>query len=313
MYKQAWQTIKNANSILLVSHVHPDGDTLGGALALYSVLKDMGKDVNLYNFSEVMPRRLDFLPNIKHVSNQLPILYFDVVVTCDCASLDRTHLKKGSFTLINIDHHITNESFGDLNIIDAQAPSATMVVYELLEKNSVALTKEAALCLYVGFVEDTGFFTYGNLTPKSLEAVGKLASVGVDLTWVGTKMRQTTPLSLLRLKQHVYDVFYLIQNATIGVVIITQKDLKRIGCEEDDTKNIINPIRELATVEMAIMILEKKFGGAKVSLRSKKSIDTSAIALAFGGGGHTRASGFEVELFEPEKIIQKIVDIIDLK
>lgn len=310
MYQKAWKTIEDANSILLISHIHPDGDTLGGVLGLYSVLKSMGKDVNLYNHSKVMPRRLEFLPNIKHISNQLPAFCFDVAVACDCASIDRTCLKKGDFTFINIDHHITNTNFGDINLVDAMAPSATMVVYDLLRNNDIKITKEVALCLYVGFVEDTGFFTYGNLNAKGLKAIAHLANTGLDLTWVGTKLRQSTPLSLLRLKQHVYDVFYLIENATIGVVVITQKDLKRIGCQEDETKNIIHPIRELATVEMAIMILEKKFGGAKVSLRSKESIDASAIALAFNGGGHTKAAGFEVASFEPQEIVTNIIEKI---
>lgn len=307
MYKEAWQAMQDANSTLLVSHINPDGDTLGSVLALFCALKSSGKDVHLYNHSKQMPKRLDFLPHIGRISDQMPLYRFDTAVTCDCASLDRTNLKKGDFTLINIDHHITNSYFGDINVVDSDAASATLVVYNLLVRNGIIITPQIALCLYVGFVEDTGFFTYGNLNSQSFEAISHLTQSGLDLTWVGTKMRQSTPLSLLRLKQHVLDVFYLIQNATIGVVIISQKDLKRIGCVEDDTKNIIHLIRELATVEMAIMILEKKFGGAKISLRSKNKINVATIALAYGGGGHIRAAGFEVETFEPQATIKDIL------
>lgn len=313
MYKKAWHTIKNANSILLVSHTHPDGDTLGSVLGLYSILRGMKKDASLYNGSKIMPKRLDFLPNIHRIIDKMPLSSFDVVIVCDCGSLDRTEIQKGDFTLINIDHHTTNESFGDINVVDPLSPSATMVVYELLKENNIPITKEVALCLYVGFVEDTGFFSYGNITPKSLEAIASLASTGLDLAWVGMKMKQATPLSFLRLKQHVLNAFYLIENATIGVVEITQEDLKRTGCLEDDTKNIINPLRELATVQLAIMVLEKKSNGAKISLRSKEGIDVSAIALTFGGGGHKKAAGFEVAEFKPKQIVEKIVNRLNIK
>lgn len=308
MYQKAWQKIINAKSILLVSHLRPDGDTLGSVLALYLVLKELGKDVNIYNPTKNMPRRFEFLPNINIISNQFPLLRFDVAVICDCGSIDRAKLQKRDFTLINIDHHATNDDYGDINLIDKSAPSATSVVYEMLRKNGVCITKDIATCIYVGFVEDTGFFSYGNIDEKSLEMVSFLVKSGVNLSEIAIKLKQHIPLSLMRLRQHIYDVFYLVQKAKIGVAIISQDDLKRIGCNVEDTKNIINIVRELATVKVAIMIVQKEFGGCKVSLRSKKDIDVSLIAKEFGGGGHKQASGFEVDKFEPKKIVQEIIE-----
>lgn len=308
MYKKAWQEIISAKSILLVSHLRPDGDTLGSVLALYLALKQLGKDVNIYNPTKKMPRRFEFLPNINIISDEFPVLRFDVAVVCDCGSLDRAKLQKRDFTLINIDHHETNDNFGDINIVNKNAPSATSVVYEMLVKNGVSLTKEIATCIYVGFIEDTGFFSYGNIDEKSLQMVLALVKSGVDLSDVALKLKQHLPLAQMRLRQHIYDVFYLVQKAKIGVAIISQEDLRRIGCELEDTKNIINIVRELATVEVAIMVVQKEFGGCKISLRSKKGIDVSVVAKSFGGGGHKQASGFEVDKFEPKKIVKEIIE-----
>lgn len=309
MYKKAWQRIKEAKSIVLSSHVLPDGDTLGSTLALYNVIKTFNKNVHLYNPSKELPRGLNFLPNIDKVSNELPYEWFDLVITCDCGAFSRTKLKRDNYTLINIDHHKTNDNFGDINIVNPLAPSATMVVYDLLQKNDILITLETALCLYVGFATDTGFFTYGNIDEKALKMVLNLTKTGLNLEQIGTKLKQSVPLSLMRLRQHVYDVFYLIERATVGVVIITQKDLQRVGCKLEDTKNILNLVRELATVKVAIMIVQKEYGGSKISLRSKGDLDVSAIAKHFSGGGHKNAAGFEVENFSPESLVEEIIKV----
>lgn len=308
VYKKAWDELKNAKSIMLASHVRPDGDTLGCVLALYIVLKSMGKYVKLYNPSPNMPRHLQILPNIQKIKNSYQGEDFDVVVTCDCGSIDRANLQKGNFTLINIDHHVTNDNFGDINIVNENAPSATMVVYDLLLKNDILISKQIALCLYVGFAEDTGFFSYGNINEQALNMVLGLVKCGLDLSLINSKLKQNVPLSLIRLRQHMYDVFYLLHKALIGVVVIYQQDLRRIGCKLEDTKNIINSIRELATVKMAIMIVQKQYGGYKISLRSKDGVNVSTIAKKFGGGGHKKASGFEMGELEVDEIIRLIVN-----
>lgn len=308
MNQRAWQVITDANAISLISHIHPDGDTLGSVLALYDVLKRMGKKVSLYNATPDMPRRFDFLPGIEDISDTFPPYYFDVAVTCDCGSLDRAVLKKGEFTLVNIDHHATNTMFGDINVVREDFCSVTMVVFEMLESCGVTISPEAAMCLYAGMAEDTGFFTYGNLTDKVFETLAKLTTLGADPSRIARKMRQELPLSSLRLRQHVLDSFELLENGTVAKSIITQSDLGRTGSHRDDTKNIINAVRELATVELAIMILEENDGSYKVSMRSKKEVDVASIAQTLGGGGHRRAAGFETQTHNPESICRAILN-----
>ncbi len=306
VYKKAWEKIENTNSILLLSHKRPDGDTLGSVLALYEVLKGLGKHVYIYNPSK-LPTRFAFLPNVKKVKNTLPKKECDIAIICDCGSLDRVGLAKPNY-LINLDHHDTNEGFGDINIIKPDYASASMVVYELLKQNKVKINKNTATCLYVGFVEDTGFFSYGNIGDKALEMVLDLSRCGLDMQEVSRELREKKPLFQVRLMAHIYGEFYLKENATVGIVHISQEDLKRIGCSLDETKNVITPIRELATVQLAVMVAQRDDGGAKISLRSK-GLDVSSIALAFGGGGHKKAAGFECETYEPEAIVEKILTL----
>ncbi len=312
LYKEAWEKITSQNSILLASHIRPDGDTLGSVLALYLVLKRLKKRVRIYNPSKCIPKKFDFLPNIGKIVSSFDASEFDVIVSCDCGSLDRLCISKKDSFIVNIDHHKTNDYYGNINVIDQHAPSASFVVYKLLKQNGVEITKDIATCLYVGFVEDTGFFSYGNLSAKVIKMVAELVSCGVDMGDVARELRQKMPLSQARLRQHIYNNFYLIKNAMVAVCVVAQEDLKRIGCEIEDTKNISNIIRALATVRLSILLVELDCGGYKVSLRSKSDIDVSDVAKVFQGGGHAQAAGFETELTDADVLVCKILENIKL-
>ncbi len=304
MYKDAWRKIVQANSILLVSHVRPDGDTLGSVLALYSLLKSLKKRVHVYNPSKNLPKHLNFLPNFHKISNE--VKDFDLAIVCDCGSTDRTKICLKDKAIINIDHHKTNEHFGDINIVKPKMPSTTLVVYKMLQKNDIPITKDIATCIYVGFLEDTGFFSYGNIDKKVFKMIGKLVKSGMNTKDIHTKLTQSLPLSVLRLRQHIYNTFSLYKNGTIAVAIIENEDLKKSGCEIENTKNMVNLLRELVSVKLSVLLIKMEQKGYKVSLRSKGELDVSVIAQKFGGGGHQNAAGFETDL-NKETIIKKII------
>lgn len=307
MYKKAWEDILKADSILLVSHIRPDADTLGSVLALYSVLRELKKRVYVFNSSKSLPKYLKFLPNFNQITNR--VKDFDLAIVCDCGSLDRSGLNIEKNKIINIDHHNTNEKFGFINIVKPTMPSATLVVYKMLRKNGISISKEVATCIYVGLLEDTGFFSYGNLTQSSFKIASKLVGTGIDLQNIHTKLRQSLPLSVLRLRAYIYNSFNLFENGTIASVIVKKEDLNRTGCKIEDTKNMVNLLRELVNVEMAIFLIQIDLFEYKVSLRSKDKIDVSNIAKKFGGGGHDRAAGFEIKNLPPEEIIENIIRI----
>ncbi len=293
MYKEAWANIMNAKHILLVSHVNPDGDTLGSVLALYDTLKRLNKKVSLYNFSKELPKSFDFLPNINRIKHTVPI-FFDLVISCDCGSFDRLRINKGNYKLINIDHHLTNQNFGDINIVNSKSVSAGLVIYELLIQNCVKISKQSAICLYTTVVEDTGFFSYSNLTQKTFEDVSRLVGFGADPIEIASFLKSRQSLAKIRLLGFVLNNFELYFEAKVALVYISKQTLLNTGAKRHDTKNIINTLRDIVNVQVAVMILEKKSGGFKISLRSKKEFNIASLAKDFNGGGHNNAVGFEV-------------------
>ncbi len=307
MYKEAWRLIVEAKHILLVSHVNPDGDTLGSALALYDVIKRTGKKASLYNATKELPRIYDFLPNINRVRDKLP-KYYDLIVSFDCGSLDRLKLDKKDFTLINIDHHMSNQMFGDINVVDISSASAGMVVYELLKKNDIKISADCATCLYTTIVEDTGFFSYSCLNENTFECAAKLVSYGADAKQIAMFLKNRVSLAKTRLLGYVLNSFDLYFDAKVALVYIDKQVLARTGAKRYDTKNIVNVLRDIITVEVSIMILEEKNGGFKVSLRSEEDIDVSSIAKDFAGGGHKNSAGFEVKNSDFEKLKKNILE-----
>lgn len=314
MYQKAWENITNSKHILLVSHVSPDGDTLGSALALYDVLKRLGKKASLYNSTKELPRIYDFLPNINRIKDKVP-KYFDLVISCDCGSFDRLKINQGEYTLINIDHHISNKNFGDINIVDATCASAGMVVYKLLVENSIKISKDCAVCLYVSIVEDTGFFSYSNVNEQVFEDASDLVKLGANPAKIASLLKSRQSLAKVRLLGFVLNSFELYDEAKIAFIYINQEILSQTGAKRYDTKNIVNNLRDIVNVKIAVMILEEKSGGFKVSIRSKDEIDISYIAQAFDGGGHKNSAGFDVINSSfvdlKEKILTKIEEKLD--
>ncbi|MDR0666382.1 MAG: bifunctional oligoribonuclease/PAP phosphatase NrnA [Campylobacteraceae bacterium] len=314
MFKTAWQMIEKARDIVLMSHINPDCDTLGCSLALYDILQKRGKNVSLFNATENLPKKLRFMPYFSEIRSYLPPK-FDTAIVCDCANFDRTGLDietiKKNARVINIDHHLTNSNFGDVNLVVSPNSSASMVVYEMLKQNDVKLTPEAASCLYTGTIDDTGFFAYGTINASTFFDMGELVKLGADPALISKQLKQSVPLARFRLKEYAAKSFDLQKNGMVGLLFIWQKDLKRTGAKREDTEDIINLIRDIVSVEMAVMILEEEDGSFKISLRSKNYLDVSKIALKFGGGGHFGAAGFESSMTHAEDIAKMILNEFD--
>ena len=306
--KEAIEKINEARHIVLLTHVNPDADTLGSALGMYHSLKKMGKKVNVINTTQI-PYNLDFLPGIQKIKKELP-KRFDLMISFDCGSFDRLGIEeKGSF-LINIDHHRSNTMYGDINLVDPTAAATAEVVYELLEQGDMPIPKEAALSLYTALVDDTGFFKYESVQPKTFDLAKKLCERGANPEWVARMLTMREPLSKLRLLPLVLQTLTLHLNAKVASLHLTQQMLAQSGGTKEMGEDALNMARSLATVEVALLLREEEDGRIKVSMRSKELVDVGKIAVAFGGGGHKRAAGFTSDLHDFDRVLELVLEAI---
>ena len=301
LFKKAWEKIKESKNIVLAAHINPDGDALGSSLSLYPILKKMGKNVKVFNVTKPLPMYLDFLPNFDKVTDKLPKNY-DLLISFDCGSFDRLGIEEKPPFLINIDHHISNTKYGDINIIDPKAASSSQVVYNMLKANNIEIPSESAVCIYTALVTDTGSFQYESVNDKVFEMAAELVKCGVKPDFVAKMLFQRDRLSRLRLLAKAYDTIELCCEGKVAFVEVTKEMMEITGAIKDDTDTIVNSVRAIASVEVACMLREDD-DGIKISLRSKNYADVSKVAVKYGGGGHIRAAGATVKNeFDFEKV-----------
>jgi len=315
IYKKIWEEIKKADNILLIAHVNPDGDALGSELSLYPLLKKMGKKVTVFNVSKPLPEYLNFLPNFEKVTNKLP-KKVDLTISFDCGSFDRLGLEEKPSFLINIDHHISNTNYGDINLIEPKHASSSQVVYDILKANGVEIPLDTAVCIYTALVTDTGSFQYESVNDKVFECAADLVRCGVKPDYISKMLFQRDRLSRLRLLAKAYDTIEMCCEGRVAFVEVTKEMMEITGAIKDDTDTIVNSVRAIAPVEVACMLREED-EGIKISLRSKNYADVSKVAQKYGGGGHIRAAGATLkEEFDFEKVknmlkndLKEIIDI----
>ena len=305
MYKKIWEKIENSNNIVLIAHVNPDGDALGSSLSMYKILKNLGKNVSVVNMTD-LASYLDFLPNYDKVKKTLP-KKFDLMISFDCGSFDRLGIEEKPEFLINIDHHTSNTNYGNLNLIEADAASSSQVVYNILKANHIRIDKESALAIYTALVTDTGNFQYESVNEKVFEMAADLVRFGVKPEFVSKMLYERDRLSRLRFLAKAIDTLELHCEGKVGIVCVTKEMLEKTGAIKEDTEGVVNMVRKLATVEVALMLREDD-NGIKISLRSKNYLNVSEIAIKYGGGGHIRASGATIKDKSFEEIKEMLLE-----
>ena len=309
MYKKAYELIKEADNIALISHINPDGDALGSSLAFYFLLKKMNKKVKVVNVTDILPYNLNFLPGFDQIKKELP-KRVDLLISFDCGSFERLGIDRRDFKIINFDHHISNTKFGDINIIEPDFASTSQVVYKFFKINDIQISKESAICIYTALVTDTGFFQYESVNEKVFEVAKDLVRCGVKPDFIAKMLNEREPLAKIRLLAKILDTLTLYINAKVAVVTLTQKMLKECGATVDMAENASNIARSLATVEVGVLLREEEDGRIKVSLRSKNYVDVSKIALMFEGGGHKRAAGFVSKYRDFKAVLDELLDVL---
>ena len=299
-------------NIYLTAHVNPDGDSIGSTLALANFMKDkMNKEVSIV-IKDNIPSNFKFLPGVDLIQTDTSnIEGIDLLITLDCGNKDRLALDKrlvdSAKYIINIDHHITNTQFGDINFVDIKSSSTGEVLYDMIKIMNYDLNKEIATCLYVSISTDTGSFKYTNTTSKTHLVASELLEKGIDLETINIELYQKRSLEKTNLLLESMKNLTLLENNTVGVVAVDNDILKSSGAKAQDSELIVDFIRGIDVVNLACVLRPIDEQSTKVSMRSKKDIDVSKIALVFGGGGHAKAAGCTINanVVEAREIIIK--------
>lgn len=296
MIKKIFELIDNAKRILIITHVNPDGDTLGSACALKSFIGGRADILLQLPCGKKYPETYEFLPYLKEAKTLENVQnIYDTVICVDVASIDRVvenarDIFNSAGVTINIDHHKTNKGFAMYNHVLGGISSAGEVLYEMFEKNGIEITPEAARCLYVSILTDTGCFKYETVTPRTLEIASNLAKLGVDTSDIARKCYDLKPRAMVLFQAYCVSEAKFLCNDKIAYTIVRKKDMERFGAKDEHTEGICENLRSIKTVEFACVLKETSPDATKVSLRSKEK-DVTEIVKKFGGGGHIRAAG----------------------
>lgn len=305
--------IKSAESILLVSHKGPDGDTIGSTLAMYDYLTSIGKDV-LPVCTDLIPEPFYFLPHIKAYEQDFAVEDFDLFIILDCGAhymtnFHETHpqLFDKTLNVVNIDHHPSNDYFGTFNIIETKACSTTRIIYEMFKILNWEINRNIATCLLTGSFTDTGSFMHSNTKSSTLRAAGDLLSKGANLRNIRKHIFKTTPLSTLQLWGRVLKNIH-VNDDGVTMTVLNQKDFDETKADYSELTGVIDYVNSVPGSDFSVMLTERD-GTVKGSLRTLKSdIDVAAIASEFGGGGHKKAAGFTIPGRLEKEIRWKVVE-----
>ncbi len=308
------EALKEHDSFSILTHVSPDGDTLGSALAVRLLLKELGKTAEVI-CEEPVPHIYEFLPGAQSVVLPSEAKGCKVVIACDCA--DKQRFKKceaifenASLTLA-IDHHFTNKGYADINVIRADASAVCEIVFDLYHAMGVKIGEDAAVCIYTGIVTDTGNLTYSNTSPRAIRMVADLLAEGLNITEVNRLIYRTVPYVKTRIQGHVLSNMKLMEDGRIGLATLTIGEMDSYGATNEDCEGLVDSVRDVESVKVAVFIREGRDGTFKVSLRSKECADVGRIAGKYGGGGHPAAAGYSSKEPLSTTIANVIRDIKD--
>lgn len=303
-YDTAIRRIQTAQRILILAHANPDGDAIGSTLALGMGLRQLGKDVVMFN-EDPLPYSLRFLPYVSELARSVPLAAdIDLAIMVDCS---QPHRAGKSFealapqvSLMIIDHHMINGAAPEGNCIDVTAAATGHVIYELLTRMSAKITPEIATLVYTTVVMDTGFFKYSNTTAKVFELAAELVRLGASPSEVSQSALESCPVAQIRLLPLVLETMTLEFSGQCSTLVLTHQMLAEAQATPDMAEDFINYARSIEGVELAVLFRERDPGVYKISFRSKKRINVAEIASRFGGGGHMHAAGCTIEKNLPE-------------
>ncbi len=297
--QEASRLLREARSVVLASHLNPDGDTLGCALALQSALESLGKRVVTLS-SDGVPEIYRFLPGAEKVLTTTEQRGFDVAVVCDTGMPERIGKAKDAVfsarVIIDIDHHVTEGAFGDIRIQQPKASATAEIVYRLLKVMDVPITPAIATCLLTGIITDTGLYRYMNVSPSTFRLSAALMDAGASPSEIAEEVFERRSLASAKLLGRALERIQSEEDGRLVWSFIRYEDFQELNATDEDTEGIITQLRAVRGSVALALLREVKPGRVRVSVRSRdERIDVAKLAERFGGGGHRLAAGFWVE------------------
>ena len=312
------ERMTKSQALFLATHINPDGDAIGSLISLGLGLQQYGKRVYMYSESPI-PAVYRFLPGVGLVQRTLPRVHdWDTAVILDCGDLERVGAAadqiRGFPEIINIDHHVTNTSFGQYQLVDPTACSSAEIVYRLLKRFDVEIDQAMATSIYTGILTDTGSFRFANTNSAAYAICAEMVRCGVDPYTVAQHVYGTYSLGRIKLLNMALDSIEISDNGKLSLMTLTHDMFNETDTNSEDVDGMINYAKRTEDVRVAALIMENANGAEQkrfhVSLRSDGTVDVAEIAASFGGGGHFNAAGFGVEssLKDLKKTINSIAE-----
>ncbi|MHB0970346.1 MAG: DHH family phosphoesterase [Thermoanaerobaculia bacterium] len=310
--KAVAERIRSGSRFLITSHRNPDGDALGSAIALQGILRKLGKSADIC-VRDPFSLPLRKMPGSDGViiADALPADYpakIDALFTMECPEHERTGYPVLPGPVVNIDHHLGNTMYGEINYLDVDAPSVGEMVLQLNRFLGAPLDRDIATAMYVSLASDTGFFRYTNTTLRTFEAAEAMVRAGADPGEISLWLNESNSASSIKLLGLCLSTLQIVHDGRIATIEMPQRFLDEAGASPEDSEGIVNYGRTIDTVLVSALFKEAK-DGTRVSMRAKPGVDVQAVAAMFGGGGHKAASGCFIPLPIPEAR-QKLVGIL---
>lgn len=313
---------EQARRILITGHINPDGDCVGAGLALMLGLNNLNQKIEKekqkvvrFVLEDNIPSTCDFLEHsllIENLENFQSKYEFDLAFVLDSGDYNRIgkvkELIKDNTKIINIDHHISNDSYGDINYVNTELSSTSELVFNILKELNIEISKEMGEALYVGLVNDTGNFSYTNTKKSTFLMAANLLELGVNNEKIIREFYSKKTMARLKLTGYALENFEFNEEKKLSYVYISRDIIEKYKGKKEDTEGIVEALRSYVDSEIALLLREEKCGKIKGSLRSN-GYNVNSIATYFGGGGHMKAAGFDSNL-SVEEIINKVKSII---
>ena len=315
-FNQLEELIKNSKKILIVSHINPDGDAIGSVSSMYTTIYDNFKKKSDILVIGHLPNCYKSLPNIDKAEFKFnDSMVYDLVITLDVASLDRLSNAKILFDkavkTINIDHHKTNNGFGDINVVSPEASSTGEVLLGIYNEQNWEISLDSAVGLYTAILTDTGGFRYENTSENVFKSAAQLVKIGINPNEIYKNCYEKKSKNFVMFQNYCINKAVFVDDDKIAYSTVYKKDIEKFHGEEDFTEGLVEILRAIDTTDIAFLAKEIDSKTTKISMRSKKS-DVADLCSVFGGGGHTFAAGCTVKT-NVEGAVKRILKTIEEK